>query len=618
MKDYGHNSRLNPEKKKKRKFEVIINTKTHGIYSDFTPMKVAKKVTIDLIGRKKHIIFHLREKGKSGKTYSYIGNINDGNVVVKIHKMSGGVDDYDWNNNPQLKNSFLVNCTYTSTNNSIYQFKVVKIGTELNMIIFGKDKVTIAGSIFLPYVYYLYNGNVKFKKISIQYGNILFTDVSFEDLNIKNSKNPKDSSIIYLLYKSLIEGSSQYSTTRTKEQTELKDKLIERFSQPNQQKNQTFSANSFNFYICENPAEEVKTNNDGSILFGYDENLLVKSQDGSSKFYYKYSYHNNKFYVLEKNSNETLEEKEISVENLPIYDTLCLYNSVPSLSQILQQRIDVAKKNISKIGEKFTKLDESNFNKNNNKNFGKIKKRRLTDKTYIFFGSKKPESKLLYVCFREDEKVFYYSRTDLNAKRPLTELSDIDALKDLISFILLRQISNNNKEFADIILQEAKATIKFWKTQQLSKKMINGQPQIPKPQYSLTAQPQIQNTQYSLTAQPQIQNTQYSLTAQPQIPKPQYSLTAQSPIQNTQYSLTAQPQIPKPQYSLTAHPQIPKPQYSLTAQSPIQNTRYSLTAQPPIQKSQYNLTRTLQIQNTQQKIITTSALPTSPKSIKVF
>lgn len=508
-------------------------------------MKIAKKVTSELVGKKKQIIFHLREKGKSGKTYGYIGNIKDGKANVKIHKMSGGVDDYDWNNNPQLKNAFLADCKYTSTNNSIYQFKVVKNGTELNMIIFGKDKVTIAGSIFLPYVYYLYNGNVKFKKISIQDGNILFTDVLFEDLTIKNSKNPKDSSIIDLLYNSLIEGSSQFSTPRTDKQTELKDKLIERFSQPMQQKNQTFSANSLNFYICDDPAKEVKINDNGSILFGYDENLLFKSQDGSFKFYYKYSYRNNKFYVLEKKSNGTLEEKEISVENLPIYDTLYLYNSVPSLSQILQQRIDDAKKNISKTSVKFTKLDQSNFIKNNNKNFGKIKKRRVTDKTYIFFGSKKLESKLLYVCFREDKKVFYYSRTDLNTRRPLTELSNIDALKDLISFISLQQMSsNNNKEFADIILREAKATIKLWKTQQLSEKMINGQPQIPNPQYSLTAQPPIPKSQNNLTRQPQISNPQYSLTGHPLIPNPQYSLTGQF-------------QIPKPQQKIRTTSLLP-------------------------------------------------------------
>ena len=94
MKEYGRDGRLKPEKKKKRKFEAIVNTATQGIYSDFTPMKVAKKVTSELVGKKKQIIFHLREKGKSGKKAKlygpYIGSIRDGKVVVKIHKMSGG------------------------------------------------------------------------------------------------------------------------------------------------------------------------------------------------------------------------------------------------------------------------------------------------------------------------------------------------------------------------------------------------------------------------------------------------------------------------------------------------------------------------------------------------
>jgi hypothetical protein len=94
MKDYRRNDsdgRLKSEKKKKRKFEVIMKTATHGIYSDFTPIKVAKKVTSKLVGKKKQIIFHLREKGKSGKIYgAYIGSIRNGNVVVRIHKMKGG------------------------------------------------------------------------------------------------------------------------------------------------------------------------------------------------------------------------------------------------------------------------------------------------------------------------------------------------------------------------------------------------------------------------------------------------------------------------------------------------------------------------------------------------
>ena len=82
MKDYGRDGRdghLKSEKKKKRKFEVIMNTGMHGIYSDFTLRKVAKKATINLARKKKHIIFHLREKEKSEKIYGpYIGYIKDG------------------------------------------------------------------------------------------------------------------------------------------------------------------------------------------------------------------------------------------------------------------------------------------------------------------------------------------------------------------------------------------------------------------------------------------------------------------------------------------------------------------------------------------------------------
>ncbi len=67
MKDYGRNGRLIPKKKKKRKFEAIVNTVTKGIYSSFTLKKDAKKVTGSLVGKRKHIIFHLRKKENQGK-----------------------------------------------------------------------------------------------------------------------------------------------------------------------------------------------------------------------------------------------------------------------------------------------------------------------------------------------------------------------------------------------------------------------------------------------------------------------------------------------------------------------------------------------------------------------
>ena len=72
MKDYGRNGLQKKGKKKKRNFEVIMNIGTQGIYSDLTLRKVAKKVTRELVGKKKFIVFHLREitkKGKYGKTF---------------------------------------------------------------------------------------------------------------------------------------------------------------------------------------------------------------------------------------------------------------------------------------------------------------------------------------------------------------------------------------------------------------------------------------------------------------------------------------------------------------------------------------------------------------------
>jgi hypothetical protein len=78
-------------KKKKRKFEVIINNKSNGIYSSYNQIKTAKKVANNLIGIKKNIIFHLKEKKEFGKIYGpYIGYIKDGNIKVKLYKMKGG------------------------------------------------------------------------------------------------------------------------------------------------------------------------------------------------------------------------------------------------------------------------------------------------------------------------------------------------------------------------------------------------------------------------------------------------------------------------------------------------------------------------------------------------
>jgi len=85
---------LGHQNQKKRNFVVIIdNQKLNKNYSDYTLKNVTKKVTKDLLGSKKEIIFHLEEKGKSEKKYGpYKGHKESGEFFVKKHKkMSGGV-----------------------------------------------------------------------------------------------------------------------------------------------------------------------------------------------------------------------------------------------------------------------------------------------------------------------------------------------------------------------------------------------------------------------------------------------------------------------------------------------------------------------------------------------
>jgi hypothetical protein len=85
---------LGEEHKKKKNFFVYVeNQKIKKNYSDYTLKKVAKKVAKDLLGSKEKIIFHLEEKGKSGKTYGpYIGSQKGQKIEVKTYKMSGGLN----------------------------------------------------------------------------------------------------------------------------------------------------------------------------------------------------------------------------------------------------------------------------------------------------------------------------------------------------------------------------------------------------------------------------------------------------------------------------------------------------------------------------------------------
>ena len=120
------------------------------------------------------------------------------------------------------------------------------------------------------------------------------------------------------------------------------------------------------------------------------------------------------------------------------------------------------------------------------KNFGKVLKRRVTEKTYILFGTGVPthrnnrsvSSKFNYVSFREDDKVFYYEITKLNEKIPLYNFPYIIPLEDLISFILLRRMITDDKNFADVILKEAQRIIKVLKKIKYTEKItINKNPE---------------------------------------------------------------------------------------------------------------------------------------------
>jgi len=272
-------------------------------------------------------------------------------------------------------------------------------------------------------------------------------------------------------------------------------------------------------YICDDPTKEVLVKSNGNIFFGYDEYLILKTLNGLYKFYYKYSYRKREFYELKTTLDEKskfrikkngeLKQEKIDISLIPTYDILCLNLAVEKLPKLpniielqkkLTERIDKAKENISKTGEAFFKLDNSNFqkeerkekikflNKNSqqkkitnisHKNFGKVKKRRVTEKTYIFFGAGRTTINVNrntldnfgFVCFRDDDKVFYYEKGKLNEKKPLYNFPFIYPLEDLISFILLRRMIIHDNNFADIIYKEAQRTIKALKTIKFTEKI---------------------------------------------------------------------------------------------------------------------------------------------------
>ena len=104
----------------------------------------------------------------------------------------------------------------------------------------------------------------------------------------------------------------------------------------------------------------------------------------------------------------------------------------------------------------------------------------MPNKTYIFFGTNSPmnssrntSTSFSYVCFEKNNNVYFIKKGEFNKEIPLYEFTNIDALEDLISFILLRRmISETEKNFEEIILQEAKSRIKILKINKISDKML--------------------------------------------------------------------------------------------------------------------------------------------------
>jgi len=189
MKCYGRDGN---KKMKKRDFEVIMNTATKGIYSDFTPMKVAKKVTSELVGKKKQIIFTLREKGKSGKNYGpYIGSIKDGRVVARIHKMSGG-DLIDCIFNKITVNNFKVDVKDQP------EIKITKFCFRMTTIIFF-DFLEYKQKKYYKYAIYKEKDTVFVIELEISDDNKL----QIKNIEIKDIKNSLIGSLISEKYTTL-------------------------------------------------------------------------------------------------------------------------------------------------------------------------------------------------------------------------------------------------------------------------------------------------------------------------------------------------------------------------------------------------------------------------------
>jgi hypothetical protein len=508
MKDYGGDGNQKKEKKKKRNFEFIMNTSTHGIYTDDSLRKVAKKVTYKFVGKKKKIIFYLREinkKGKYGKTYGpYIGSIKDGKAIVRIYKMNGGdlfncikgleisVNNFkaDANNSPDIKiNNFcLTNTTIIFFNilnflekngDKYYEYVIYRIGntvfviqlttSDYNELKLKRINIEQIGSNARSQI-----KKEKLKEIidkiqSEKTKNPLFAERIFEEINNELQRLENESQKLSFPAPTPI-NNKPFSSFLRKPIKEMPlhvyNRLLDNalgFRIIKKEPIRIINKDKYLDYICsiQNPIIEINKTNSG-IFFGFDPKLLIK-KNGISNFYYRYGYFgNNIFKELIKNENGEINEKEINISEIPLYDLLCLMefainNNLSDLLSIITSNIAIQKQNesftISLSDHTFFQLGNSNFDKKRNTNIGKIKSKQefTKSKTYYFFGKKYSQNKFRYACYRVNDQVFYFDINDKKNERNLEDFEDINALQELKSFIILRKFESKNSEFGNII-----------------------------------------------------------------------------------------------------------------------------------------------------------------------
>jgi hypothetical protein len=520
MKDYGRDGHQKKGKKKKRKFEVIMNignTGTQGIYTDLTLRKVANKVTSKLVGKKKHIIFHLREKGKYEKIYGpYIGSIKDGKAIVRIHKMSGGdlidcvfnrikISNFKVNSNNPLEIKITNFCITRSTiiffnfldykQKKYYKYVIYREGNQvivLELEISDDDKLEIKQigineieknaqlqqKIILEKIMQkIKEKQVKNPKFALKIQQKIQDQLD----SIKNNKNKIfDSPEIFFSQPQKFEPDNQFNKNLNYAVEKIIQTTPRTFLPPNVkifQKKPSINNSEkelLKIYICpiENFAE-VRQNAYFQILFGFDPELFTQN-NASSRLYYKYIYiGNNTFRELVKNDRGYFDT-QIDISNIPLYDLLCLMefakiNNIGDLLSLVVSNINFRKQNglftISLSDNPFDKLKNSNFNKKRNTNVGKTKKQDLT-KTYYFFGEYTPNN-FKYACYRLGDQVFYFERNEKKNKKLLEELKDREALQELKSFIILRRFEKRDQESGNIVYQKADEIIRKLKLEEI-------------------------------------------------------------------------------------------------------------------------------------------------------